>query len=157
MLPHRCLSHVVAVAVLAVAEDVLKELNVGHEGLSTAQAQERLEQYGHNKLKEAEKPTMMQRFIAQLKDPMLIILLIAAAVSAATNLLAGENEMAEVIIILAVVLLNAVLGVLQEESRLFQLVVEETVGLGELEFAQVVIAYCLSTQHVQSGEKPASA
>ena len=98
------------------AEDVLKELNVGHEGLSTAQAQERLEQYGHNKLKEAEKPTMMQRFIAQLKDPMLIILLIAAAVSAATNLLAGENEMAEVIIILAVVLLNAVLGVLQESK-----------------------------------------
>ena len=98
------------------AEDVLKELNVGHEGLSTAQARERLEQYGHNKLKEAEKPTMMQRFIAQLKDPMLIILLIAAAVSAATTLLAGENEMAEVIIILAVVLLNAVLGVLQESK-----------------------------------------
>ena len=98
------------------AEDVMKELNVGPEGLNTAQAQQRLEQYGHNKLKEAEKPTMMQRFIAQLKDPMLIILLIAAAVSAATNLLAGENEMAEVIIILAVVLLNAVLGVLQESK-----------------------------------------
>ena len=92
------------------AEEVLQDLGVGTEGLTTAQAQERFAKYGPNKLKEAEKPTLLQRFIAQLKDPMLIILIIAAAVSAATNLLAGHNEMAEVVIILLVVLLNAILA-----------------------------------------------
>ena len=98
------------------AEEVMQELGVGAEGLSTAQAQERLEKFGPNKLKEAEKPTLLQRFIAQLKDPMLIILMAAAGVSALTNLLAGHDEMAEVAIILAVVLLNAVLGVFQESK-----------------------------------------
>ena len=98
------------------AEEVLRELGVSEEGLTTAEAQERLAKYGPNKLKEAEKPTLLQRFLAQLKDPMLIILMIAAGVSAATNLLAGHDEMAEVIIILAVVLLNAVLGVFQESK-----------------------------------------
>ena len=89
---------------------------MGADGLTTAQAKERLEQYGPNKLKEAEKPTLLQRFIEQLKDPMLIILMIAAGVSALTGMLAGESEWAEVIIILAVVLLNAVLGVIQESK-----------------------------------------
>ena len=97
-------------------EEVLQDLGVGAEGLTTAQANERLETYGPNKLKEAPKPTLLQRFLAQLKDPMLIILLIAAGVSALTGMLAGENEWAEVIIILAVVLLNAVLGVFQESK-----------------------------------------
>ena len=97
-------------------EEVLEGLGVTAEGLSSEQAQERLVKYGPNKLKEGEKPTLLQRFLAQLKDPMLIILLIAAAVSAVTGLLAGENEMAEVIIILAVVLLNAILGVFQESK-----------------------------------------
>ena len=98
------------------AEEVLQELGVGAEGLTSAEAQTRLEKFGPNKLKEAEKPTLLQRFVAQLKDPMLIILMIAAAVSAVTNLMAGHNEMAEVIIILAVVLLNAILGVIQESK-----------------------------------------
>ena len=98
------------------AEEVLHDLGVGAEGLTTAQAQERLAKYGPNKLKEAEKPTLLQRFIAQLKDPMLIILLAAAGVSALTGMLSGEPEWAEVIIILVVVLLNAVLGVLQESK-----------------------------------------
>ena len=97
-------------------EEVLQELNVGSEGLTTAHAEERLAKYGPNKLKEAEKPTLLQRFLAQLKDPMLIILLIAAGVSALTGMLANENEWAEVIIILAVVLLNAILGVFQESK-----------------------------------------
>ena len=98
------------------AEEVLRNLGVGSEGLTSAQARERLAEYGPNKLKEAEKPTLLQRFIQQLKDPMLIILMVAAAVSAVTNLMAGHNEMAEVIIILAVVLLNAILGVFQESK-----------------------------------------
>ena len=97
-------------------DEVLNDLGVGTDGLSTAQAQERLAKYGPNKLKEGEKPTLLQRFLTQLKDPMLIILLIAAGVSALTGMLAGENEWAEVIIILAVVLLNAILGVIQESK-----------------------------------------
>ena len=97
-------------------EEVLHDLGAGPQGLSTAQARERLDKYGPNKLKEAEKPALLQRFIEQLKDPMLIILMIAAAVSALSGMLAGESEWAEVIIILAVVLLNAILGVIQESK-----------------------------------------
>ncbi len=97
-------------------DEVLREMGVGPQGLTTEAAQKRLEKYGPNKLKEGEKPTLLQRFLAQLKDPMLIILMVAAAVSAVTNLMAGHNEMAEVIIILAVVLLNAILGVFQESK-----------------------------------------
>ena len=98
------------------AEEVLSGLGVGAAGLTSDQAKERLTQYGPNKLKEAEKPTLLQRFIEQLKDPMLIILMIAAGVSVLTGWLAGESEWAEVIIILVVVLLNAVLGVIQESK-----------------------------------------
>ena len=97
-------------------DEVLQELGTGAGGLSSDEAKSRLEKYGPNKLKEAQKPSLLQRFLAQLKDPMLIILMIAAAVSAATNLMAGHNDMAEVVIILAVVLLNAILGVFQESK-----------------------------------------
>ena len=97
-------------------KEVLNGLGVGAEGLTTAEAQARLAKYGPNKLKEGEKPTLLQRFLTQLKDPMLIILLIAAGVSALTGMLAGESEWAEVIIILSVVLLNAILGVFQESK-----------------------------------------
>ncbi len=96
-------------------EEVLKVLNATADGLSDAEAQKRLEQYGPNKLREAEKPTLIQRFLEQLKDPMLIILLIAAAVSAVTSIIGGES-LAEVFIILIVVLLNAILGVFQEQK-----------------------------------------
>ncbi len=97
-------------------KEVLENLGVDENGLTTTQAQERLAKYGPNKLKEGEKPTLLQRFLAQLKDPMLIILMIAAAVSALTGMLSGESEWAEVIIIIAVVLLNAILGVIQESK-----------------------------------------
>ena len=95
---------------------VLDKLGVTTEGLSSGEAARRLEQYGPNKLKEAAKPSLLQRFLNQLKDPMLIILMIAAAVSALTGMLSGESEWAEVIIIVAVVLLNAILGVVQESK-----------------------------------------
>ena len=98
------------------SHEVLKALSSSAEGLTHSEAKQRLDKYGMNKLKEAEKPSLFQRFLAQLKDPMLIILLAAAGVSALTGMLAGESEWAEVIIILAVVLLNAVLGVFQESK-----------------------------------------
>ena len=97
-------------------DEVLSSLETTENGLTSKEASKRLEKHGLNKLKEAPKPTLIQRFLAQLKDPMLIILMVAAAVSAATTFIAGENEIAEVIIILAVVLLNAILGVVQESK-----------------------------------------
>ena len=97
-------------------DETLNELNAESAGLSAERAAERLAQYGPNKLKEAEKPGFWKRFLTQLKDPMLLILLAAAGVSALTGAIAGESEWAETIIILAVVLLNAVLGVLQESK-----------------------------------------
>ena len=101
---------------LKTSDAVLEELETTESGLTSAQAAQRLEKYGPNKLKEAEKATWLQKFLAQLRDPMLIILMIAAGVSALTGMLSGENEWAEVIIILAVVLLNAILGVIQESK-----------------------------------------
>ena len=109
-------------------EQVLKNLEVDENGLTSAQAQQRLEKYGPNKLKEGEKPTWFQRFLAQLKDPMLIILMIAAVVSAATTIIdfmqlpaprdPGHlvEGLVEVGIIVIVVLLNAILGVIQESK-----------------------------------------
>ncbi len=109
-------------------ENVLKELDTTAHGLTSAQAAERLQKYGPNKLKEAEKATWLQKFMAQLKDPMLIILMIAAVVSAATTVIdylqlplprdPGHltEGLVEVGIILVVVLLNAVLGVIQESK-----------------------------------------
>lgn len=97
-------------------KEVLKEFGATEDGLSSTEANERLLKNGKNKLKEEEKQTILQRFFTQLKDPMLVILLMAAFVSAVTGMLSGESEWAEVIIILVVVLLNAILGVIQESK-----------------------------------------
>ena len=110
------------------AEEVLQELAVTSDGLTTAEAQVRIAKYGPNQLKQAEKATWFQRFMAQLKDPMLIILMIAAVVSAATTVIDFlqlpeprdfghlTEGLVEVGIILVVVLLNAILGVIQESK-----------------------------------------
>ena len=96
-------------------EEVLRLMDATNDGLSSDDAEGRLHVYGQNKLQEGEKPTILQRFLCQLKDPMLIILMVAAAVSAITNIIANES-LAEVAIILVVVLLNAILGVFQESK-----------------------------------------
>ena len=95
--------------------EVFKVLGSNENGLTSKQAEQILAQNGPNKLDESEKITLLQRFIAQLKDPMIIILLAAAAVSAVTAIYGGES-FADVIIILAVVLLNAIMGVYQESK-----------------------------------------
>ena len=97
------------------AEEVVQAQHSRLSGLTANEADQRLKQYGPNQLKQAEKITLLQRFRQQLKDPMLIILLVAAAVSGVTSLMQNEG-MADVIIILVVVLLNAVLGVYQENK-----------------------------------------
>ena len=96
-------------------QEVLDELHTSAQGLTPEEAAARLKKHGPNKLKEAEKPSVFQRFLTQLKDPMLLILIAAAAVSAVTNALSNES-FTEVFIILAVVLLNAILGVVQESK-----------------------------------------
>ena len=96
-------------------QEVLDELHTSAQGLTPEEAEARLKKHGPNKLKEAEKPSVFQRFLTQLKDPMLLILIAAAAVSAVTNALSNES-FTEVFIILAVVLLNAILGVVQESK-----------------------------------------
>ena len=100
---------------LQSAEEVLCSQGSQRGGLTSQEAAARLEKHGPNHLQEAKKITNLQRFLQQLKDPMLLILMAAAAVSAVTSILSGE-KLTEVIIILAVVLLNAVLGVVQESK-----------------------------------------
>ncbi|NCB34224.1 MAG: hypothetical protein EOM64_10200 [Erysipelotrichia bacterium] len=103
-------------AYLEEAETAVKDLSTDMAvGLSQEEAARRQAKYGFNRLKDAPKKTNFQRFIEELKDPMLIILILAAAVSAVTSMIEG-GSMAEVFIILAVVILNAVLGVYQESK-----------------------------------------
>ena len=96
-------------------EKVLEELRTTESGLSHQEAGDRLAKYGPNKLAEGKKVTLLQRFIQQLCDPMIIILLVAAAVSGVTAAYSGES-FTDVFIILIVVLINAVLGVYQESK-----------------------------------------
>lgn len=100
---------------LEQAENVLKVVGSRAEGLTSAEANERLEKNGKNKLVEGKKKGLITRFLSQLTDPMIIILLVAAVISGATNLYAGES-IADVFIILIVVVINAVLGVYQENK-----------------------------------------
>ena len=71
------------------SQRVLADLGSELEGLSAHEAEKRLAEHGPNKLAEAKKETLLQRFIAQLKDPMIIILLAAAAVSGITAAYSG--------------------------------------------------------------------
>jgi len=94
-------------------EEAIKELGSHREGLSPAEAAQRLEKNGKNKLADAKKDGLLKRFLKQLADPMILVLLAAALVSGI--LAVYENEsFTEVIIILFVVVVNAVLGVYQE-------------------------------------------
>ncbi len=96
-------------------EAVLAETGSSMEGLTDQEAGERLAQDGPNKLREGKKESLIRKFFSQLKDPMTIVLIIAAIISAVTALYAGES-LTDAIIILAVVLLNACLGVYQESK-----------------------------------------
>lgn len=98
-------------------EDVLNEVSSNTLGLTSSQANERLEKNGKNKLAEGKKDSLLKRFLSQLADPMIIILIVAAVISAVTAAVGGENEgYADVIIIMFVVLVNAILGVYQESK-----------------------------------------
>ena len=100
---------------LSSIEEVLKAQNATPEGLTSAEAAKRLEQFGHNKLKEGKKDSLLKRFLDELADPMIIILIVAAVISGITAYYEGES-FTDVIIIMAVVIINAVLGVVQESK-----------------------------------------
>ena len=96
-------------------EKVLGELKSTRDGLSSAEAAKRLEANGKNKLAAAKGKSIVRRFLEQLADPMIIILLVAALISGVLAVVENES-FADVIIILAVVIVNAVLGVYQESK-----------------------------------------
>ena len=100
---------------LKSTEETMTQLKSQKEGLSGTEAQTRMETCGKNKLQEAERESLLHRFFAQMADPMILILIAAAVISGVTSFYAGES-FADVIIILAVVIINAVLGVYQESK-----------------------------------------
>ncbi|MBQ8308868.1 MAG: HAD-IC family P-type ATPase, partial [Clostridia bacterium] len=100
------------------ADEVLQEVGSVAEGLSKTEAESRLAANGANKLAEGKKKSWLKRFVEQLLNPMIIVLLIAACVNLITVIIdrisGGHESFAEFFIIVAVVLLNAILGVVQE-------------------------------------------
>ena len=88
-------------------EEVLKEFNVSSKGLSDKQLKENLEKYGLNQLTEKKKQTVLEVFLSQFKDLLVLILIVAAIISAAT----GNLE--STLVIFAVIILNAILGTVQ--------------------------------------------
>ena len=97
-------------------DGVYSEYNSSENGLSSADADERLAKHGSNKLAEGKKTSIAVRFLKQLADPMIIVLIAAAVVSAILAFVEEDGSFTEVIIIMAVVVLNAVLGVAQESK-----------------------------------------
>lgn len=99
-------------------EELLSQLSTDpRTGLDSAEAAKRLTQYGHNQLREQKKKTNLKRFFDQFKDVMILILIAAAAVSFGVAFHEGDpSEFFEPALILAIVVLNAVLGVIQESK-----------------------------------------
>ena len=96
-------------------EEVLKELKTNKKtGLTKEEVFSRRQKYGENKLKDKPKESLVIKFIKQFNDFMIIILIIASAISAAVSYFQGENDYIDSIIIIAIVILNAFMGVIQE-------------------------------------------
>lgn len=98
------------------ADEVLRELSVDADtGLTGEEALSRMEKYGENRLSEGKKKTVLHRFAEQFKDVMIIILIIAAVISFGIAIYEGNpKEFFEPVLILLIVILNAVMGVVQE-------------------------------------------
>ena len=96
-------------------EAVLEELHSDAAGLTQQEAEMRLEQNGKNRLEAAKGKSLLRRFLEQIADPMIIILLIAAFISGVLAVVENDS-FTDVVIILAVVIINAVLGVYQESK-----------------------------------------
>ncbi len=105
---------------LRSSAEVIEEVATTKDGLTAAEAAARLEKNGKNKLAEGKKESLIVKFFKQLAEPMTIILLVAAAISAGVEIYNGFQHgfefPSDVVIILAVVLINAILGVFQESK-----------------------------------------
>ena len=96
-------------------EEVLKELKTNKKtGLTKEEVFSRRQKYGENKLKDKPKESLVIKFIKQFNDFMIIILIVASVISAAVSYFQGENDYIDSIIIIAIVILNAFMGVIQE-------------------------------------------
>jgi len=100
---------------LKTTDETLQDVKSEAGGLTTIDAEERLRNDGKNKLEEASKDSIVKKLLMQFADPMIIILVVAAAISGVTSFYSNES-FADVIIILAVVIINAILGVYQESK-----------------------------------------
>ena len=96
-------------------DQVLNDVHATPEGLTEEEAKRRLEENGKNKLEEAKRDGIIKKFFKSLADPMIIMLLAAAAISLITSIASGES-FADVFIILFVVVINTILGMVQESK-----------------------------------------
>ncbi len=95
---------------------IFNELNVRQGGLTEDEASKRLEKYGANNLKEKKKESLFIKFIKQFNDFMIIVLIIAAIISAIVAKTNGSGDYIDSIIIIAIVIFNAIMGLIQEEK-----------------------------------------
>lgn len=95
---------------------VFNELNTRKGGLTEEEASKRLEKYGANNLKEKKKESLFIKFIKQFNDFMIIVLIIAAIISAIVARTNGSGDYIDSIIIIAIVIFNAIMGLIQEEK-----------------------------------------
>ena len=96
-------------------DEVITRLNTNVEyGLEEQEVKARIEKYGRNKIKDKPKESIIIKFIKQFNDFMIIILIIASIISAGISWYQGENDYIDSIIIIAIVIFNAIMGVIQE-------------------------------------------
>ena len=102
-------------------EEVLKLVDSNEHGLTSQEAAKRLQENGKNKLEEAKKESLFKKFLNSISDPMIIMLLVAAAIQAFVNVLQMKDgfkfsEFADVIVIMAVVIINTIMSLIQESK-----------------------------------------
>ena len=95
---------------------IFKELKTSYKGLNENDVKQRLEKYGKNTLKEKKKESIFIKFIKQFNDFMIITLIIAAIISAVVSKMNGESYYIDSIIIIAIVIFNAIMGLVQEQK-----------------------------------------
>ncbi len=95
---------------------IFKELKTSYKGLNENEVKQRLEKYGKNTLKEKKKESIFIKFIKQFNDFMIITLIIAAIISAVVSKMNGESDYIDSIIIIAIVIFNAIMGLVQEQK-----------------------------------------
>ena len=133
---------------LSAASDVLEAQNTSAEaGLAAAEAARRAAECGPNKLAEEAKTPLWIRFFQQMADPMVIMLIVAAVISALTGMVKGEPDFADVAIIMFVVIVNSILGVVQEAKS-----EEALAALQEMSAAQSKVMRGGKLVHLPSSE-----